>query len=227
MKLAKPNIDIGLFTNQRDQQLSFWKDVAGLDFDHTLKLGGGVLQHRFTMHGVVVKVNDARNPLPEQPVSAILGLSIAQEGLQQSETKIDPDGNTLTLVPKGTQGIATIALTLASFDPAASIQFYTQALGMEKIDGKTLRSGESIIFLQSDFRQRPAGVLAGKGFRYFTVQVHNCDEAHSHALAMGAREGRPPMTLGATARVSFILDPDGTWIELSERASLTGVPVSH
>jgi lactoylglutathione lyase len=28
--------------------------------------------------------------------------------------------------------------------------------------------------------------------------------------------------LGETARISFILDPDGNWIEISQRASLTG-----
>ena len=28
-------------------------------------------------------------------------------------------------------------------------------------------------------------------------------------------------TLGGTARISFIRDPDGNWIELSQRASLT------
>jgi len=38
----------------------------------------------------------------------------------------------------------------------------------------------------------------------------------------GGREGRPPITLGKIARVSFVRDPDGNWIELSQRASLTG-----
>jgi lactoylglutathione lyase len=31
-----------------------------------------------------------------------------------------------------------------------------------------------------------------------------------------------PITLGETARISFIRDPDGNWIELSQRASLVG-----
>jgi lactoylglutathione lyase len=30
------------------------------------------------------------------------------------------------------------------------------------------------------------------------------------------------MTLGEVARISFVLDPDGNWIEMSQRASLTG-----
>jgi hypothetical protein len=28
--------------------------------------------------------------------------------------------------------------------------------------------------------------------------------------------------LGSTARISFVRDPDGNWIEISQRASLTG-----
>ncbi len=35
-------------------------------------------------------------------------------------------------------------------------------------------------------------------------------------------EGAPPVTLGEVARISFIRDPDGNWIEISQRASLTG-----
>jgi hypothetical protein len=31
-----------------------------------------------------------------------------------------------------------------------------------------------------------------------------------------------PFTLGSTARISFVADPDGNWIEISQRASLTG-----
>jgi lactoylglutathione lyase len=41
-------------------------------------------------------------------------------------------------------------------------------------------------------------------------------------MAHGGTEGRPPVTLGTTARVSFVRDPDGNWIEVSQRASLTG-----
>jgi lactoylglutathione lyase len=41
-------------------------------------------------------------------------------------------------------------------------------------------------------------------------------------LAHGGREARAPVTLGSTARISMVRDPDGNWIELSQRASLTG-----
>jgi lactoylglutathione lyase len=54
------------------------------------------------------------------------------------------------------------------------------------------------------------------------VQVWQVDEMHQALLDRGAIEGRAPVTLGSTARISFIQDPDHNWIEVSQRASLTG-----
>jgi predicted enzyme related to lactoylglutathione lyase len=62
----------------------------------------------------------------------------------------------------------------------------------------------------------------GRGFRYITFQVMRVDEEHARVLAGGGREALAPTTLGTTARISMVRDPDGNFIELSQRASLTG-----
>jgi lactoylglutathione lyase len=54
------------------------------------------------------------------------------------------------------------------------------------------------------------------------MQSHNCERIHAAVVAAGACEGSAPITLGDTVRYSFVRDPDGNWIELSERATLTG-----
>ena len=64
--------------------------------------------------------------------------------------------------------------------------------------------------------------MARAGFRYITVQVRDVEAAHRHLCSVGFTEGRPPMRLGDTAYISFITDLGGNWIELSQRASLTG-----
>ena len=64
--------------------------------------------------------------------------------------------------------------------------------------------------------------MTAQGFRYITIQVRDVDAEHTRIIARGGAEGRPPMTLGTTARISFVRDPDGNWIEVSQRASLTG-----
>jgi lactoylglutathione lyase len=45
---------------------------------------------------------------------------------------------------------------------------------------------------------------------------------HSQVIAAGGAEGRAPVTLGETARISFVRDAQGNWLEISQRASLTG-----
>ena len=80
MKLAKQHLDIGLFSNKRDEQLAFWQHTVGLAYDHVGKLGGGVQQHRHHMNGSILKMNHARDPLPALAPSGIVGLQIAREG---------------------------------------------------------------------------------------------------------------------------------------------------
>jgi lactoylglutathione lyase len=64
--------------------------------------------------------------------------------------------------------------------------------------------------------------MTGPGFRYITIQVWDVDAEHAGIVDRGGAEGRPAITLGTTARISFVRDPDGNWIEISQRASLTG-----
>ncbi len=104
MHLAKPHLDIGLFSNMREAQLAFWQQTVGLAYDHMGKLGGGVQQHRHHMNGSILKMNHARDPLPAIAPSGIIGLQIAREGLAEPRPLADPDGNKVTLVPKGRDG---------------------------------------------------------------------------------------------------------------------------
>jgi predicted enzyme related to lactoylglutathione lyase len=63
-----------------------------------------------------------------------------------------------------------------------------------------------------------------KGLRYMTVQIFDCDEVTAAMERAGVEIGMSPRTIGQV-RYSFARDPDGNWIELSERASLTGKPI--
>lgn len=62
----------------------------------------------------------------------------------------------------------------------------------------------------------------GSGICYLTVQIFDVISEHERVLGLGAAEGAPPVRMGETAAISFAIAPDGTWIELSQRASLTG-----
>ncbi|MDP7545956.1 MAG: VOC family protein, partial [Alphaproteobacteria bacterium] len=91
MDLAKQHLDIGLYTNQREEQLAFWQGRIGLEFDHLGKLGGGVHQLRHHMNGSILKINHARGPLPDLAPSGYRRLLIARPGLEAVQSLADPD----------------------------------------------------------------------------------------------------------------------------------------
>lgn len=62
----------------------------------------------------------------------------------------------------------------------------------------------------------------GTGFRYLTVQVFDVRGEHQRLCDEGWSQVRPPVRLGDTAAISFVRDPDGVLLEVSQRASLTG-----
>ncbi len=222
MKLAKDRIDVGLFTNNAAALLPFWQNDAGLRFEEILPTGGGVRQHRHAMNGSVFKLNDVRDPMPQAPLAGYRELIIAREGVAEPTTLTDPDGNRVILTPPGTDGIVGIEVRLHVRDAAAHSDFYGRVCGFDAVGAHRYRCGDSVISFEEAADAPTDAEMRGVGYRYLTVQVWDCDAEHRELLARGAREGRPPSTLGTTARISFIRDPDGNWIEISQRASLTG-----
>jgi lactoylglutathione lyase len=110
-------------------------------------------------------------------------------------------------------------------DLEAHRAFYRDVLGLAEepwARGAAFRAGETAIFLEADPDAPSDAQMRGKGWRYITFQIAKVDVEHAAALAKGAREALAPVTLGTTARISMIRDPDGNWIELSQRASITG-----
>jgi catechol 2,3-dioxygenase-like lactoylglutathione lyase family enzyme len=226
MDLAKPCIDFGLSTNDIEPMLAFWQGEAGLRFDHLLKVRRGLDQHRHDAMGSVIKINHAAEPLADGVSSGYRELYLAREGLAAPCALTDPDGNKVTLAPDGWRGIEQIAVRLAVRSLAAHRRFYTEAFGLPEAPwpgGAAFRAGRSLIVVEeSADAPEPGARRGGRGWGYITFQIFKVDEEHAFALANGAGEGRSPVTLGETARISMIRDPDGNWIELSQRASIVG-----
>jgi lactoylglutathione lyase len=111
---------------------------------------------------------------------------------------------------------------LAVSDAAAMHRFLGVALGLEGDGRDAYRCGDSLIGFEMDTTAAPVGKMQAPGYRYITIQVRRVDAEHAGIIERGGADGRPPLTLGTTARISFVRDPDGNWIEVSQRASLTG-----
>ena len=225
MNLAKPRIDIGLNTNNLEPMLAFWQGEAGIPFDHVLPIRKGMKQHRHDANGSVLKINHYEAPLPEGPPSGYVELIVAREGLKEPRRLKDPDGNAVTLVPPGRDGVTQIGIRLKVRDLAAHRRFYADALGLSeepRDSGAAFRAGETLLILEQSADAPADATMDGKGWRYITFQVFKTDTVHAYIVSHGGREAVKPVTLGATARISMVRDPDGNWIEISQRASITG-----
>jgi len=227
MNLAKPRIDIGFATNHAPAALAFWQNEIGLPFDHTQPIRRGYKQHRHDLCGSVLKINQVYEALPDNPPSGYLELLIARDGLAAPQPMADPEGNRVLLVPSGMYGIERIGIRLGVRDVEAHRRFYAEALGLPQGEttaggALTFRAGDTVLIAEPAADAPHDAAFEGKGWRYITFQVFEVDREHAHVLAHGGREARAPVTLGTTARISMVRDPDGNWIELSQRASLTG-----
>ena len=222
MNLAKQHLDVGLFSTKRDEQLAFWQQTVGLPYDHMGKLGGGMQQHRHHMNGSILKMNHSRNPLPAAPRSGIIGLEIAKDELADRRELRDPDGNRVTLLPKGADGVHGIAILLRVNDPAEHERFWTTAMQFERVGEGRYRCGDSLVVIAERGKVDRSAEWRGPGYRYMTVQVWDCLAEYAGILERGGTSGGEPRVLGDTVRFAFVCDPDGNHIEISQRASLTG-----
>ena len=234
MDLARRFVDVGIFTNRLDEMRAFYAERIGLPYEELLPVGGGVRQYRYGLLGSVLKINHARDPLAPRKVGGYRRLTISDRRIPMPLQLQDPDGNEIELVPAGQRGIYQIEIHLGVTDESAFDYFFGEALQGERLGAGRYKIGESII----SFAHDPLAVRAEKapsasavdvlasmravGMRYMTVQVRDCDLEHRRFLSTGVWEGAAPVTLGTVTRISFIRDPDGNFIEISQRASLTG-----
>jgi len=221
MELAKPALDVGLFTNRIEPMLTFWQQEAGIPFSELLPVGRGLEQHRHAIGNSVLKVNHAHDPLPEAAPAGYRVLALARRGLDQPRSLTDPDGNGLRLVPDGWDGIRQLRLSMVVTDLSRHRSFYGEVLGLpERRMGLFDVGASQLELVVGDANPDP--IQRARGYRYVTLQVFDVKRAHADILARGGQEGMAPLKLGDVAHISFVRDPDGNWIEISQRKSLTG-----
>ncbi|HEX4293058.1 MAG TPA: VOC family protein [Rhizomicrobium sp.] len=225
MNLAKPRVDVGLNTNRLEEMLAFWQSEMKVPFDHVLPIRKGQKQHRHDLFGSVLKINHFADDLPGTAPAGYAEVLIARPGVTDIRVFKDPEGTLVSLVPPGALGIGQIGIKLKVRDLERHRGFYADALGLAEIPharGAAFRAGETAILLEETDDAPYDAQFQGPGFRYITFQVFKCDEEHARILEHGGREALAPTTLGTTARISMVRDPDGNWIEISQRASITG-----
>ncbi len=220
MQLAKPALDIGLYTNQLDAMLAFWQEQAQVPFTELLKVGGGVHQHRHAIGDSVLKINNRREPVPASPACGMARLEIFTAAVDEPVELLDPDGNEVMLSPVSAAEATNLRLHLHANDVAQAVGFYGDVLGLTAKGTNCFAVGASEIQL-TQHQVAPVERVA-VGYRYMTMQVFDVVATHAQILQLGGTEGMAPIRLGEVAYISFVCDPDGNWIEISQRKSITG-----
>jgi predicted enzyme related to lactoylglutathione lyase len=229
MELAKPQVDVGIFTRQLESMQAFYGERLGLHFESMLPVGGGFRQYRYLCNGSVIKLMHCRDRLRPRRPGGYETLMIATSKVTQVEALPDPDDNAIELVPPGRDDVTQLEIRVGVRDVEAFGEFYTGAFGAVDIGHNRYKIGETIFGVYHEHEIHPPKItpfanpleavnaMAELGIQYVTLQVGNCDAAVSALQAAGAAIAVEPSTFGNVARISFVRDPDGNFIELSQR----------
>ena len=220
IEIVKDQLDVGL-VSENPAVVDFWRDEAGLVFDHAIPVVKGQVQHRFDERGTVVKVN-VRETLTGDQRSGIEEVLIARDDVDEPREMADPDGNRVVFVPTGTEGVTQIGVRIAVRDLASTMAYYRDVLGFVEETPSRVRCGDSVLLFE-ERADAPSGFAqAQRGWLYLTVQIRDCDAETARVEAAGGEVAVRPMNLGEVARMSMVRDPDGNLLEISQRAQLTG-----
>lgn len=220
IEIVKEQLDVGL-VSENPEVVDFWRDEAGLVFDHSIPVVKGQVQYRFDERGTVVKVN-VRDALSGDQRSGIQELLIARDDLEAPRKMADPDGNRVVFVPTGTDGVTQIGVLIFVRDLGRTMAYYRGVLGFEEEAPNRVRCGDSVLLFE-ERSDAPSGfVQAQRGWLYLTVQIRDCDAETERVEAAGGEVAVRPMNLGAVARMAMVRDPDGNLLEISQRGQWTG-----
>jgi lactoylglutathione lyase len=229
MELARQTVDVGLFTNQLAAMQHFYGEELGLQFESVLPVGGGYKQHRYLANGSVIKLMHTEEPLPRRHPGGYETIMIASPKVAISKALADPDDNTVELIPPGQDDVTQLEVRLGVSNTDAFGEFYTKALGAKAIGHDRYRIGETILGVYHEPEVRHKAIqpfanamevikaMAGLGIRYITLGVTSCDQAFKEATGSGATSAVSPVNFGTVARICFVRDPDGNFVEIAQR----------
>ena len=194
-----------------------------------MPVGGGIKQYRYLANGSVIKLMHTTEPLSRRHPGGYETIMIASSTAKIPRFLPDPDHNSVEVIPTGHDDITQLEIRVGVIDPDAFATFYTQALGAIAIGGNRFKIGDTIVAVFHEPETKKVALLpfanalevvkgmAGLGIRYITLGVKDCGAAFAALKQAGAAEALAPVNFGTVARIAFVRDPDGNFIELAQR----------
>jgi lactoylglutathione lyase len=219
--LSKPYLDVGIFTNQGEAMREFYSRDVGIELIDTIEIEEGYLLYRYDANGSALKINDLRQPM-KPARTGFRRVIVPRADLASPVELSDPDGMPVLLVPPGHLDITQLGVVWAvpSIEPAR--EFAERSMGAQSLGDGRYRFGETTILFEEDPDLPRSGAMESVGFTYTTFHVRDVLGAHAHLLASGCQEAIPPTPFHGITTYSFIRDPFGNWVEVSQRADLVG-----
>jgi catechol 2,3-dioxygenase-like lactoylglutathione lyase family enzyme len=195
----------------------------GLPVIDTLPIEPGYVLHRFDAHGSALKLNVLATPLPARRTGYVR-IVWPDPTCRRPERLEDPDGNAVERVPPGHLDIEQVGIVYRVPSLASATAFASEALGAEQLAADRFRLGQTVLIFEVDPNTARSGALEALGFTYTTLHVTDTVAVHTHLVSHGCAEAIPPTPFESITTYSFVRDPTGNWIEVSQRADLTGTP---
>ena len=204
MMLGKDCIDTGLRIYQLDPMLDSWTNEIGLIYDEMLKTGPGARKHRLILNdSSILMIKCHREEQIQTATSGYQDRYLAQAIIKPTKSQ-DPDGNGLTLILKGWKYVTRIGIRMNVRSLRQSASFFSEVLLATRLTNNRFRWGSVIFLVEEQADQASSGGMDDLAYRYTTIQVFKTDSEHRGLLIRGAEKGMAAVTLGDTARNSFI-----------------------
>lgn len=223
IQLSRKWFDVGLLTQQREAMLFFWRDVIGLTVTQELNPAEGVFQYKLDLKGAVLKLNCVDMELPkDKALNGLRLLMIADAEVSSPRHLKDPDGNLVCLVPPGYSGVETFGVHFAVSNEEAFESFYRDILLLTPLGERAYDLGGAVISYGWSPDIVAGADTTGAGYYYLTLQVTDAALTHKELCERGAVEDQPigGQRVSTDSIISFIRDPDGNKIEISQRPDL-------
>jgi catechol 2,3-dioxygenase-like lactoylglutathione lyase family enzyme len=220
--LSRETLDIGLFSDNPAMP-EFYIRELGLPFVEALRHSPTYSENFYAATEASVKINYSTEPM-DAGASGYRGLIIGRDGVDAPCEYVDPDGLSVTIVPRGHHGVVQMGIVCEVPDEVREREFLITGLGAREDHG-VLRIGRTALFLRAAPVERPTPVWR-RGFNYYVLFVKDIMRAHRHATEHGGEHSASPLLLGERCAFSWLRTPSGNWVEFVQYADYGPLPAA-
>jgi len=168
---SKQALDVGFQTNNPAKLLAWYRDRLGIvEAGPPMKLDASMSQHRLAYGDSIIKINAHTNKIPDNVPGGYAELLLARD-VDAVLSLRDPDGNNVTLVPKGHLGITSVGLRVVVKSMDKAKKFWVETMGFKELGPGRFGAATTVIIAEEDKTAKPSGDWNSVGWVSLTNQL--------------------------------------------------------